>query len=518
VLNWQFLRSIQSFVDLLDKGENLSQTKEMETQKIKVDIKRTQDAIYRKVTTFGEHFERELAKPGDLVDFSFLPKAKFSVFRDSVAVEARKRLSKTRFFKIFVLVSSLMALAEPFLVGYRPVGVTYQLQVTILTASSATFSLDIIMTAIFYQSPSAGSGEARLTPLQIVLAIFETEVILDAVCLIFGWCTIFTYPGLAALRCLRVFRMLFYFELFRENRPSEGASHKLFSLQKASQLCLVYMKKIVQEVFTQESKGGIVIIAMWLYVSYLVAVVFWTQLHFLESSGDLNCSRLDTCFITMVRLSFYDGNGFDWLQALVTTGYGGYALICFLYMIASAIVLLNGLIGIFGGAFSVADDERKLVEMSNSNNTNSTTNPETATNINEDHNLRSITEENINNAHQGGDMMMAPDDDHEEKSIHSSQQSGLPPTGGSVTPYRMIQMRSFLGKGVSVAPMSLSQNNSQSNLFQQQQQQQQQTTAELLSVINLLRQEVRQLNEKVSDLQTTVTRGMAKSALIGAEE
>jgi hypothetical protein len=481
---------------------------------MRTEIKSTQDAIYRKVTTFGEHFERELAKPGDLVDLSFLPKTKFPVFRDSVVVEARKRLSKTRFFKIFVLVSSLMALAEPFLVGYRPEGITYQLQITILTASSATFSIDIIMTAIFYQSPSAGSGEARLTPLQIFLAIFETEVILDAVCIIFGWCTIFTYPGLAALRCFRLFRMLFYFELFRESRPSEGGSNKLFSLQKASQLCLVYMKKIVQEVFTQESKGGVVIIAMWLYVSYLVAVVFWTQLHFLESSDDLNCSRLDTCFITMIRLSFYDGNGFDWLQALVTKGYGGYALICFLYMIASAIVLLNGLIGIFGGAFSVADDERKLVEMSNSNptnDTNSTTNPETAANINEGNNLRSITEENINNAQQGGDMMMAPADDHEERSIHSSQ-----PTGAPMTPYRMIQMRSFLGRGVPVAPMSLSRANSQSNLIQQQQQQQ--TTAELLSVINLLRQEVRELNEKVSDLQTTVTRGMAKSALMEAEE
>ncbi len=51
------------------------------------------------------------------------------------------------------------------------------------------------------------------------------------------------------------------------------------------------------------------------------------------------------------------GDGFDLLEAVIGYGYGGLALLLFVYMIFTAIVLLNGLIGIFGHAFVTDDDD-----------------------------------------------------------------------------------------------------------------------------------------------------------------
>lgn len=54
------------------------------------------------------------------------------------------------------------------------------------------------------------------------------------------------------------------------------------------------------------------------------------------------------------------GNGFDFLEALVSNGYWGLSILAILYVIFSAIILLNGLIGIFGYAFSTEDDSTNV--------------------------------------------------------------------------------------------------------------------------------------------------------------
>ena len=54
-----------------------------------------------------------------------------------------------------------------------------------------------------------------------------------------------------------------------------------------------------------------------------------------------------------------DGNGFGYFQYLATHGYAGYALLLLVYVIGSAILLLNGLIGIFGDAFTATDERNK---------------------------------------------------------------------------------------------------------------------------------------------------------------
>jgi hypothetical protein len=54
----------------------------------------------------------------------------------------------------------------------------------------------------------------------------------------------------------------------------------------------------------------------------------------------------------MFRFAFY-GTGFDFLQTVMKSGTHEYTFLLLLYVIASAIILLNVLIGIFGNAFSI---------------------------------------------------------------------------------------------------------------------------------------------------------------------
>eukprot|EP01040_Poterioochromonas_malhamensis_P015196 gene15197-16966_t len=179
--------------------------------------------------------------------------------QDSAALNARKNFT----------------LAEPILVGFRPTDEVFVLQVAVLAASTFTFFLDIAFTAYYYDREY---DKEKLAPWQIAVAICQGEVLLDAFCLLFGWCTIFSNPGLAALRCLRVFRLLWYYELFPDMKDVNfDPAQAVFSFRKASQLCLLYMKGVAQEIFTQKSKGGMVVIAIYLYLSYLIAVVFWIE-------------------------------------------------------------------------------------------------------------------------------------------------------------------------------------------------------------------------------------------------
>jgi len=106
-------------------------------------------------------------------------------------------------------------------------------------------------------------------------------------------------------------------------------------------------------------------------MAYLFGVSLWQKTQFLPNisspEGGNECDTLPHCFLIMLRLTFWDGSGFDFLKSLMDDGDNELVSLLFLYMCISAMVLLNGLIGIFGGAFqaatSEADDEDKSEEV-----------------------------------------------------------------------------------------------------------------------------------------------------------
>jgi len=81
------------------------------------------------------------------------------------------------------------------------------------------------------------------------------------------------------------------------------------------------------------------------------------------TNGTLSeCDTLTHCFLIMLRLSFFDGDGFDYVKSIMDYGNGSWAFLLILYMCFSSLVLLNGLIGIFGSAFSEATLEDEAEE------------------------------------------------------------------------------------------------------------------------------------------------------------
>jgi hypothetical protein len=65
--------------------------------------------------------------------------------------------------------------------------------------------------------------------------------------------------------------------------------------------------------------------------------------------------------ITCMRLTFFDGSGFDFFSNLSRSDYPALALLAFVYMLLTSVVLVNGLIGIFGSIFASQKDDNELV-------------------------------------------------------------------------------------------------------------------------------------------------------------
>ena len=281
---------------------------------------------------------------------------------------ARDEAKKFVVFHIFIVLAVLTTLSEPFLVSYPPHGLARELQVIILAISTLLFFVGIFIVMSFYPKNVNRSLTGKF------LDMFDGEVILEVFCLAWGWVFIFNYPGVAALRCVRVFRLLWYFELFIEfedkdqekgdEKDDKSEDDNLLAKQpyspiRAINLSIEYIEKLGKELMSSSTGGGLMVLLTFFYVTYVIAVVFWVDKAHLLTPEGVPCEKLKTCFLVMLRLSFYDGSGFDYLTAVYKERHrtsGGYATLLILYMIVGAIVLLNGLIGIFGNAFSKNKD------------------------------------------------------------------------------------------------------------------------------------------------------------------
>jgi len=171
---------------------------------------------------------------------------------------------------------------------------------------------------------------------------------------------------MASLRCFRIFRFVWYSEFYLARK-----GHPLYALTFFSHTVLQYLEKIGQELFTTTSKGGIIVLGFFFYMAYVLGVAFWQKTNdvvLMSSEGGSTgliseCDTLPHCFLIMLRLTFFDGSGFDYLKSVMDHGDQGQVTLLILYMCVSAMVLLNGLIGIFGGAFADATEEEEEEEL-----------------------------------------------------------------------------------------------------------------------------------------------------------
>lgn len=195
----------------------------------------------------------------------------------------------------------------------------------------------------------------------VVCLCVDKECLFELTCYIIGIVYFsLTQSGLAALRVFRVYRYLDYFNYFQVEVENDVPKENLpFSLTIAAQRCGFYMEQLYYEFFTQKSLGGMLVMAIFFFNAYVMAVIMFNQRSYLTLSSDFvtqPCYNINMCFVTMFRLVVYDGTGLDFLSALLEEKSDGLVFMLFVYMIFNAIILINGMIGIFGNTFTENDE------------------------------------------------------------------------------------------------------------------------------------------------------------------
>jgi hypothetical protein len=121
----------------------------------------------------------------------------------------------------FWIIVALFALFEPLLCSKYPTPVLLSVQYAVLAVSTMLYVIQLIGVASreweaiqdmqmgleehdFSIVPSNGAKVLKL----FIFLMNEEEYFFEMMCLTLGWALIFPYPGIAALRCFRVFRLL----------------------------------------------------------------------------------------------------------------------------------------------------------------------------------------------------------------------------------------------------------------------------------------------------------------------
>jgi len=125
---------------------------------------------------------------------------------------------------LFWFIVALCAIVEPILCSKLPVGHNLIAQIIVLSVSTVCFVIQLVGVAstewesILTVEASSGmllpyseliQKMSHMTVLKLfIFFTAEGEYILEFGCLLLGWVFLFDYPGIAVLRCFRVFRLL----------------------------------------------------------------------------------------------------------------------------------------------------------------------------------------------------------------------------------------------------------------------------------------------------------------------
>jgi len=195
---------------------------------------------------------------------------------------ARDKMKEHWVFKTFLFISVALSIAEAILIGFGTT--TLNAQIVVLAASSVLAVFGIFFTAAYYPSdeelievyPLEFPGQTKRAVLQKIeinkkrreryvghtsifvkaYYVIDGEVLMELVLLIVGWIFIKgNYQGVAALRALRVFRLMWYFELIQSELPEDYVpENHYFSPSKAAQLCIFYLEQLSREFLTEKIK------------------------------------------------------------------------------------------------------------------------------------------------------------------------------------------------------------------------------------------------------------------------
>jgi len=277
----------------------------------------------------------------------------------SVKDAARAEAKKSGFFRFLVFCSGALAAIDIGVTAHTPLTDTIvKTSMGILAASSVIFVVNNVLLAWFNQ--------AICSPAKFLTLVRE-ETWFELVCLVYGWVLLGTYPIMAPFRYLRIVRIFWDYEFY-------FCEHGSGTYTIAANI-VYYLESVARELGSAKAtKGGLIVLAMFFYLVYMFAAVFvvetadWQNWEgnpganppwWVPNSNAIPCDTLAHCYITLLRISFYDGNGFDFMTNLANSPNPALFALSLLYLCLSGILLFNGLIGIYGGAFVVKDAEEE---------------------------------------------------------------------------------------------------------------------------------------------------------------
>lgn len=266
-----------------------------------------------------------------------------------VADKACLALTNVTWFNVLLGLTIAALFTEMALVAF-PLMLTYIGQLVVLAFT--TFSFFAIFAAVTYYIRKIDNTISFFGAIKQAIC---PEMFFELFFIIIGWVGLGMHSGLAAFRIMRIIRYLWYTEYYvctKDNNPI--FYYGLFY----SHLMLQYVDKIRIELFTLQTKGAMTLFALYFFIAYVFAVVFWhcTKDMYLPSpeggtSGHVSqCNTLSHCYFLMVKMPFADGNAFDYWKSLLFENHMFLFFLLSVYYYLIALIILNGVLGIFAGS------------------------------------------------------------------------------------------------------------------------------------------------------------------------
>jgi hypothetical protein len=281
----------------------------------------------------------------------------------AIAQRGRVQFAATFGFAVFLVCSTLLYIADCILVGFGITGDFISYQYYVFIASTVLSVFAHVSTAVCIDEPSMGIAKK-------IFILLDAPALGEYVCIILGWVFVTMRPGVSALRCLRVFRQFWHFDnCYRSLNPTTKSRFGVLSVALFCRQVVQYANKLGDELFSSRSRGGLSILGIYFFVTYLFAILFWIEAKDVETlARGAMCDTLSHCYITMIRVSVFDTGGLDYFAAVqAARPYTQYTACMVLYIIIASVILFNGLIGAFGYGLvlSVRGKEREVHFLNN---------------------------------------------------------------------------------------------------------------------------------------------------------
>ncbi len=106
---------------------------------------------------------------------------------------------------------------------------------------------------------------------------------------------------------------------------------------------------------TDKTKGGFTLMGLLFFCAFVMAVTLYVDVNSRDSASSESCASISECMFTMLRLTFYDGTGFDFALSLTEQNPFLFFLVM-VYMCMTSFGIINGLLSIFASSFGSSGD------------------------------------------------------------------------------------------------------------------------------------------------------------------